>query len=78
MSTVDPKTRLKLYEAIGPWLSGQDDSYSNFDDNGYFLRGTINQGPDSAVLPCTPASAADQQNCGVVRRVFKQLMRGRR
>ena len=70
MSAVDPKTRLRLYQAIGPWLSGQNDSYSNFDDNGYFLRGASSQGPEGAELPCT----GDAGNCAVLRRVMQKVM----
>jgi ABC-type transporter Mla subunit MlaD len=74
LSTVDPKTRLKIYEEIGPWLSGQNDSYSDFDDNGYFLRGAAHQSPDSAVLPCS----GDVQRCVILRRVFRKVTGGER
>src|SRR4051794_10306151 len=43
---VNPASRLKLLEEIGPWISGQNDSYAGFDDNGFFLRGASNQSPD--------------------------------
>jgi len=70
----DPKSGLKLYEEIGPWLSGQDDSYSNFDDNGYFLRAVSHQSPNSAVIPCSPSGA----RCTLLRRVMAKALEAKR
>jgi len=78
LTTTDPALGIKVYETIGPFLAVNDDSQSNFDARGYFLRGggTVNQG--SVALPCPVAALQGIANCPLVNQTYLQLLEGKR
>jgi ABC-type transporter Mla subunit MlaD len=79
LRSYDPRSRLKVQEMVGPWLSGQNDSYAGFDDNGYFLRAVGQPAPDSPVIPCSVGLPPQPiETCPLLRQVMAMATRGKR
>jgi ABC-type transporter Mla subunit MlaD len=69
LNTYDPETRLETHQMVGPWLSGQNDSYAGFDDNGYYLRAVVGLSPDAPTKPCSIVTVRELFTCPILRGV---------
>ena len=79
LGTVDPDTRLRLYETIGPLASALSSSASLFDANGYTYNFDVQGSSGSVLLPCATGPAGTQvQQCLLVQHAIRDLLGGKR
>jgi ABC-type transporter Mla subunit MlaD len=75
LSAVDPDTRLRLYETIGPLASALSSSASLFDANGYTYNFDVQFSSGSVLLPCaTGPSGTELQQCLLVQNAIRALL----
>lgn len=80
----DEDTRLRLFEAIGPFFAVTSSSAGDFDARGHFLHFPITPTADSVLLPCGPdVWPGHLKNCAKISAVLRRALvarkgRGRR
>jgi len=72
LDRTDPDTRLKNYEAIGPFFGSLGSVGGEFDADGYMLHFATALGPDSVLVPCGPdLNLQQRQRCELVNEVWR-------
>jgi hypothetical protein len=75
LNTVDPDTRLRLYETIGPLASALSSSASLFDANGYTYNFDVQGSSGSVLGPCATGPTGTQvQQCLLVQKAIRDLL----
>jgi virulence factor Mce-like protein len=63
---LDPSTKLRTYEALGPVAAALDSADGDFDANGYYIRYDTDVNANSVLLPCDVGPEAEYlQQCVV-------------
>lgn len=77
LGRTDSDTKLRNYEAIGPFISALDSAAGEFDASGNFLHFMTGGAPDSVLLPCDSGLSPSQRNrCDLVNSVLRTLLGG--
>jgi phospholipid/cholesterol/gamma-HCH transport system substrate-binding protein len=77
LSRTDPATRLRNYEAIGPFVSALDSAAGEYEADGYFVHFMTGGGPDSVLLPCdTGLDPTQHSRCNLVESLLGELLGG--
>jgi virulence factor Mce-like protein len=77
LDRTDPDTRLRNYEAIGPFASDLDSAAGQYDASGYLLRFDLGLGPNSVLLPCdTGLAPAQLARCNALNQVLGLVLGG--
>lgn len=77
LGQTDGDTRLRLYQAIGPFFSALDDSLGSYDANGYVYNFNVQVSSGSVLLPCdTGPGGTNVQACAAAKAALSRRMAG--